>query len=269
MHMGVWDGSNWFPEFDMITNGASGFRSNMRVGYGTVQINAGLTGAFQYTQNKIFTVNKPPALGGGALYELSTTASTTFGDVKAAATNAAVRLAAAGGTNEWSLVSQFPSAGQLTIYDHNTTSNKLVFTSGGDTAITGTFKNSADNVSNLGTAALRWATVYAGTGAINTSDKTEKQDIQELTAAEALVAQDIKALMRRFRFKDAVSEKGDMARLHFGVMAQDVAAAFAARGLDANRYALFCSDTWEENGETRTRLGIRYDEMLCFVIAAT
>jgi hypothetical protein len=240
----------------------------LRVGYGTVGINTGVTGAYNYTQNKIFTVNKPPALGGGALYELSTTASTTFGDVKAAATNAAVRLAAAGGTNEWSLVSQLPSAGQLTIYDHNTTSNKLVFTSGGDTAITGTFKNSADNVSNLGTAALRWATVYAGTGAINTSDKTEKQDIQELTAAEALVAQDIKALMRRFRFKDAVSEKGDMARLHFGVMAQDVAAAFAARGLDANRYALFCSDTWEENGETRTRLGIRYDEMLCFVIAS-
>lgn len=268
MHMGVWDGSNWFPEFDMITNGASGFRSNLRVGYGTVGINTGLTGAFQYTQNKIFTVNKPPALGGGALYELSTTASTTFGDVKAAATNAAVRLAAAGGTNEWSLVSQLPSAGQLTIYDHNTTSNKLVFTSGGDTAITGVFRNAADNVSNLGSASYRWATVYAGTGAINTSDQNEKQDIQALSAAETLVAQDIKALMRRFRFKDAVTAKGDTARLHFGVMAQAVAAAFTAHGLNANDYALFCSDTWEEGGETKTRLGIRYDELLCFVIAS-
>ena len=268
MHMGVWDGSNWFPEFDMITNGASGFRSNLRAGYGTVQINAGVTGAYQYTQNKIFTVNKPPALGGGALYELSTTASTTFGDVKAAATNAAVRLAAAGGTNEWSLVSQIPSAGQLTIYDHNTTSNKLVFTSGGDTAITGVFRNAADNVSNLGSASYRWATVYAGTGAINTSDQNEKQDIQALSAAETLVAQDIKALMRRFRFKDAVTAKGDTARLHFGVMAQAVAAAFTAHGLNANDYALFCSDTWEEGGETKTRLGIRYDELLCFVIAS-
>lgn len=268
MHMGVWDGSNWFPEFDMITNGASGFRSNLRVGYGTVGINTGVTGAYNYTQNKIFTVNKPPALGGGALYELSTTASTTFGDVKAAATNAAVRLAAAGGTNEWSLVSQIPSAGQLTIYDHNTTSNKLVFTSGGDTAITGVFRNAADNVSNLGSASYRWATVYAGTGAINTSDQNEKQDIQALSAAETLVAQDIKALMRRFRFKDAVTAKGDTARLHFGVMAQAVAAAFTAHGLNANDYALFCSDTWEEGGETKTRLGIRYDELLCFVIAS-
>lgn len=268
MHMGVWDGTNWAPEFDMITNGDSGFRSNFRVGYGTAQINAGATGAYQYTQNKIFTVNKPPALGGGALYELSTTASTTFGDVKAAATNAAVRLAAAGGTNEWSLISQFPNAGQLTVYDHNTTSNKLVFTSGSDTSITGGFKNSADNVSNLGTAALRWATVYAGTGAINTSDANEKQDVQAIDATERLVAQDIKALLKRFRFKDAVADKGDSARLHMGAIAQDVAAAFTSRGLDPHRYALFCEDTWQEGDQTKTRKGLRYDELLCFVMAA-
>ena len=89
-----------------------------------------------------------------------------------------------------------------------------------------------------------------------------------MSAAETLVAQDIKALMRRFRFKDAVTAKGDTARLHFGVMAQAVAAAFTAHGLNANDYALFCSDTWEEGGETKTRLGIRYDELLCFVIAS-
>lgn len=268
MHMGVWDGSNWFPEFDMITNGASGFRSNLRVGYGTVGINTGVTGAYNYTQNKIFTVNKPPALGGGALYELSTTAGVTYGDVKSAAAISALRLAAADGTNQWSFLSSYPSAGQVTLYDHNTTSNKVVFTSGSDTAITGVFRNAADNVSNLGSASYRWATVYAGTGAINTSDQNEKQDIQALSAAETLVAQDIKALMRRFRFKDAVTAKGDTARLHFGVMAQAVAAAFTAHGLNANDYALFCSDTWEEGGETKTRLGIRYDELLCFVIAS-
>jgi hypothetical protein len=59
-----------------------------------------------------------------------------------------------------------------------------------------------------------------------------------------------------------------------------------AEGLDANRYALFCSDTWYEvDGKARdesampytaeapnvvavTRLGIRYDELMAFVIAA-
>lgn len=302
MHMGVWDGSNWFPEFDMITNGASGFRSNLRAGYGTVQINAGVTGAYQYTQNKIFTVNKPPGLGGGALYELSTTAGVTYGDVKSAATNAAVRLAAAGGTNEWSLISQFPSAGQLTVYDHNTTSNKVVFTSGSDTAITGVFRNAADNVSDLGSASYRWATVYAGTGAINTSDGREKQQVRPLSDAEKAVAARCKSLIRAFKFNDAVAEKGDAARTHFGVIAQDVKAAFEAEGLNPFAYALLCYDEWEDefvehpaqyrdsemlspDGQpikdlvkdawtektlsAGNRYGVRYDELLAFVISAT
>lgn len=282
MHMGVWDGTNWFPEFDMITNGASGFRSNFRVGYGTAQINAGATGAYQYTQNKIFTVNKPPGLGGGVLYELSTTAGITYGDLKSANTNAALRLAAAGGTNEWSFISQFPSAGQLTVYDHNTTSNKLVFTSGGDTAITGTFKNSADNVSNLGSAVLRWATVYAGTGAINTSDEREKQQVRALSDQERAVAVRCKSLIRAFKFNDAVASKGSAARIHFGVMAQDVKTAFEAEGLDPSAYALLCYDEWAESPEIRdadgnitqafrdagNRYGVRYDELLAFIISA-
>jgi hypothetical protein len=301
MHMGVWDGSNWFPEFDMITNGASGFRSNLRVGYGTVGINTGVTGAYNYAQNKIFTVNKPPALGGGVLYELSTTAGVTYGDVKSASSNAALRLAASGGTNEWSFISQSPGAGQLSLYDHNSTSNKLVFTSGGDTAITGIFKNSADNVSNLGTAALRWATVYAGTGAINTSDAREKQQVRTLSDQERAAAVRCKSLIRAFKFNDAVQAKGSAARIHFGVLAQDVKAAFEAEGLDPFAYALICHDEWadefvhhpaqyrdseiigpdgnstqilvkdawdEKTLSSGNRYGVRYDELLAFVISA-
>lgn len=301
MHMGVWDGSNWFPEFDMITNGASGFRSNLRVGYGTVGINTGVTGAYNYTQNKIFTVNKPPALGGGALYELSTTTGVTYGDVKSAAAISALRLAAADGTNQWSLLSSYPSAGQVTLYDHNTTSNKVVFTSGSDTAITGVFRNAADNVSNLGTASFRWATVYAGTGAINTSDGREKQQVRNLSDAEKAVAARCKSLIRAFEFNDAVAGKGDAARTHFGVIAQDVKAAFEAEGLNPFAYALLCYDEWEDefvehpaqyrdsemlspDGQpikalvkdawtektlsAGNRYGVRYDELLAFIISA-
>ena len=71
-----------------------------------------------------------------------------------------------------------------------------------------------------------------------------------------------------------------------GVIAQEAQQAFVAEGLDATRYALFCSDTWYEvNGKSEaedglpytaetpnavavTRLGIRYDELLAFVISA-
>ena len=125
-----------------------------------------------------------------------------------------------------------------------------------------------DNTISCGSGSLRFSVVYSATGTINTSDATLKQDQQAIEATEALVAADIKALIKRFRFKDAVQSKGDAARLHFGVMAQDVEEAFIARGLDPNKYAMFCSDEWtDENGVTHERKGIRYEELLCFVMA--
>ena len=95
----------------------------------------------------------------------------------------------------------------------------------------------------------------------------------------------IKSLIKKYRFKDAVAEKGDAARIHIGAIAQEVAAAFVAEGLDPARYGLFCSDTWYEvdgqpkgqegfytaetpNAVEVTRLGLRYEELLAFVIAA-
>lgn len=269
MHMGVWDGTNWFREFDMITPGADGFRSNLRVGYGTVQINAAYTGAFQYTQNKIFTVNKPAALGGGPLLELMTGAARVTGELHVASTNAPVRHCYADGTPAFSWLSQFPSGGHLTLYDHDTGQNKLIFASSGDTLHRGTFRSSLDNTDNLGGGGNRWATIYAGTATINTSDTTEKQQIEELNAAEKAAALTIKAGIKRFKFNDAVAKKGAAARIHVGVIAQEVAAAFEAQGLDPAHYALFCSDTWKDERDIEhTRLGIRYDELLAFVISA-
>jgi len=148
------------------------------------------------------------------------------------------------------------------------------------------FYPAVDNGIKLGYPSNRWTTVYATTGTINTSDVNQKQDIALLDDAEKNVATAIKSLIKKYRFKDSVAEKGDGARIHIGVIAQEVQAAFVAQGLDPNKYALFCSDTWYEvdgkpksdegafyTAETEgavevTRLGIRYDELLAFVIAA-
>ena len=127
-----------------------------------------------------------------------------------------------------------------------------------------------DNTASLGLSGNRWTVVYATTGAINTSDANTKQDIEELSDAERRVASRIKMLVRKFRFKDAVIAKGSAARIHVGVIAQDVEAAFNAEGLDANMYGMFCSDTWtDEQGVEHTRLGIRYEELLAFIIAVS
>ena len=127
--------------------------------------------------------------------------------------------------------------------------------------------SSADNHIDLGNAGARFDDIYATNGTIQTSDRNEKQDIQALTDAEQRVATACKGLIRRFRWQDAVEEKGDDARLHFGVIAQDLQDAFTAEGLDAGDYGMFISSTWaDDDGNEQTRLGVRYNELLAFII---
>ena len=127
-----------------------------------------------------------------------------------------------------------------------------------------------DNALDLGQSGARFKDIYATNGTIQTSDRNEKQDIAELSDAEQRVAVACKGLLRKFRWKSSVAEKGDEARTHFGIIAQDLQAAFAAEGLDAGDYAMFISTTWtdEETNEERTRMGVRYSELLAFIISA-
>jgi hypothetical protein len=127
-----------------------------------------------------------------------------------------------------------------------------------------------DNTLDIGHSAIRFDDIYATNGTIQTSDRNEKQDIETLNEAEQRVAQACKGLLRKFRWQDSVEEKGDDARIHFGIIAQDLQDAFTAEGLDAGQYAMFISATWtdEETGEERTRLGVRYPELLAFIISA-
>ena len=123
---------------------------------------------------------------------------------------------------------------------------------------------------DLGASSYRFNDIFARNGTINTSDINEKQDIEVLSAAEQRVAVAAKGLLRKFRWKDAVAEKGDNARIHFGIIAQDLQDAFKAEGLDAGDYGVFISNTWiNENGEEQTRIGVRYTELLAFIISAT
>jgi hypothetical protein len=143
----------------------------------------------------------------------------------------------------------------------------------------------SDNAMVLGASSQRWSTVYAGTGTINTSDEREKQDIRPLDEAEKRVAQALKGLIVAYRWKDAVQAKGEGdARIHVGIIAQRVAEAFEAEGLDPAQYGLWCADALtthvppvlgddgsliEEAREEPTgeiRYGVRYDELLAFII---
>jgi len=145
------------------------------------------------------------------------------------------------------------------------------------------YSNPNSNV-DLGSASNTWDNGYINGGAWSGSDRNLKQDIEDLSEAELRVATALKGLMKKFRLKDAVVKKGDDARIHIGVIAQDVKAAFEAEGLDAYRYAILGENTWwskqDENGEwlfkdeetegftKHTKMSVRYEQLLAFIISA-
>jgi hypothetical protein len=136
-----------------------------------------------------------------------------------------------------------------------------------------------DNVQALGKPANRFSVVYAGTGTINTSDGREKTEPLPISDTVLDAWGDVQLIA--FQWLESIRNKGeDVARWHFGVIAQQVRDAFAARGLDGTRYGLLCYDEWDDqfepavgddgepNGEMKlvvsagNRWGIRADQCL-------
>lgn len=131
---------------------------------------------------------------------------------------------------------------------------------------------SPDNGVNLGGPANRFATLYAGTGTINTSDAREKTALAPLTPAEIAASRAIASVIGTFRFLEAVEAKGGAARLHVGLTVQDAVAIMEAHGLDPFAYGFVCHDSWdhdswdgEPGGRAGDRYGFRTDEVLMFL----
>lgn len=133
----------------------------------------------------------------------------------------------------------------------------------------GALRPTNNNAQQLGGGSNRWSVVFAGTGTINTSDDREKT-YEEITETEKAVALELKANMRKFKYNDAIELKGlSNARSHFGASAQTVKSIFESHGLVAEDYGILCHDEWEdEEGVTKDIYGIRYDELLSFIIGA-
>jgi hypothetical protein len=120
----------------------------------------------------------------------------------------------------------------------------------------GTITPGADNTQNFGSGSLRWATIFAGTGTINTSDERYKilREGGDLSDAEYRAWSAVRAIV--YRDKDSFERKGSAARLHVGYSWQSIQAAFDAEGLDAARYGLWCEDALEAPVE-KTRMATR------------
>lgn len=139
---------------------------------------------------------------------------------------------------------------------------------------------------DLGSSGNRWNNIFLVNAPNVSSDASLKTVIGSLTDTEKAVAIKIKALFKTYKYNQSIEEKGDKARIHVGVIAQEVQEAFVSEGLDPFKYSLFCQDiSYEIDGKTHdgngvtydantpdvqsvSRLSIRYEELLAFVISA-
>jgi hypothetical protein len=144
---------------------------------------------------------------------------------------------------------------------------------------------------NFGDPSYRWNTIYAKS-ALNTSDLNLKRDVVDVNQTEKRVAKRITNNIKIFRWKESYERKGEEARLHTGVIAQEVEQAFRDEGLDPFRYGILArSDHYEVNGDTKlydkdgewTGLFVdadtpgavkvkdtyhmQYSELLCFIVS--
>ena len=107
----------------------------------------------------------------------------------------------------------------------------------------------ADGTQNLGSGALRMATLYAATGTINTSDAREKTPVRGFTDAELSASRELRSEIGVYQFLKSVELKGDAARQHVGMTVQRAIEVMESHGLDPMAYGFICYDKWD--AETR------------------
>ncbi len=122
-----------------------------------------------------------------------------------------------------------------------------------------------DSRTPLGDAENRWSAVYAVTGAIQTSDGTEKTDPEKIEDKVLDAWGTVNIIM--FQWLAMVDRKGgDSARWHFGAIAQQVRDAFIAHGLDGTKYGLLCYDKWDDEYVTHPAEYIEHPAVLSDIV---
>ena len=108
----------------------------------------------------------------------------------------------------------------------------------------------ADSGADLGASAFQFKDAYLQNSPIVSSDRRLKQDFDSVP--ESVFKAWARVGFKQYRFKEAVEKKGDTARLHVGLIAQEIVEAFQAEGLDATKYGIVCHDSWEDQYDYET-----------------
>ena len=111
------------------------------------------------------------------------------------------------------------------------------------------FYPSKNRTVTLGKSGARFNNIYAYKSSITSSDESLKTSITEVDKTLLKKWKDIS--WKTYKFKNSVEEKGEKARLHAGLIAQEVKKTLSK--VDATKYGFFCED---EDG-----LSLRYQEI--------
>lgn len=136
-----------------------------------------------------------------------------------------------------------------------------------------------DNTLSLGYASRRFTEVFAVNATINTSDRREKTEITEISQNLKNAALEVKRNIKLYKWISAVEEKGDKARFHTGVIAQEVYDIFKKHGIDAFEHGFIGIDDIYENvydkdgkiistEKTGDRWSIRSTELMWLILSS-
>ena len=110
----------------------------------------------------------------------------------------------------------------------------------------------------LGYSSKRWGQLYTTTSPSVSSDSNMKHSIEDLPDKYLTLFDGL--IPRRYKLNDGTSD-----RYHVGFVAQEVAAAMTAAGVDSQEFGGFIRDTDEETGEDIYFL--RYEEFIGILAA--
>ncbi|MFY9995072.1 MAG: hypothetical protein WAK61_08775 [Leclercia sp.] len=110
----------------------------------------------------------------------------------------------------------------------------------------GHWRPSGAGVYDIATSANAVRNMYIVNSPIITSSRAYKQNETELSDPELRVGLAVYPLIKKFRMKASYAEKGEAARYHIGIIAEDIQAAFEAEGLDAFAYGVLCFEKWDD-----------------------
>ena len=111
-----------------------------------------------------------------------------------------------------------------------------------------------NNSWNIGSNNLKWDTIYARVGTIQTSDRNEKKYIEAIDDKYSQLFDKLNPVTYKFN---------DGHRTHVGLIAQEVEQALTEVGIDSEDFAGFVKDTKTDGSDS---YGLRYDEFISILI---